>query len=129
MATYKELTAQMADLQAKLAEARKNEVAQVVERIKADIAEFGLTASDLGFKSAGRGAGRAAVVRRVRPPKFRDPKSGAEWNGLGKPPAWIRDAKNRSRFLIQVESDHGAKSPVGRQRGKRGARTAEAAEA
>jgi DNA-binding protein H-NS len=30
---------------------------------------------------------------------YQDPKSGATWNGRGKPPNWIA-GKNRERFLI-----------------------------
>jgi len=33
-------------------------------------------------------------------PKYADPKSGATWSGRGRAPAWIKDAKDRSRFLI-----------------------------
>jgi DNA-binding protein H-NS len=31
---------------------------------------------------------------------YRDPKSGAEWSGRGRAPAWLASAKNRDRFLI-----------------------------
>ncbi|MFM0356472.1 H-NS histone family protein [Paraburkholderia nemoris] len=31
---------------------------------------------------------------------YRDPNSGATWSGRGRPPNWIANAKNRSRFLI-----------------------------
>jgi DNA-binding protein H-NS len=34
------------------------------------------------------------------PPKYRDPKSGATWSGHARPPAWIKDVKDRSRYLI-----------------------------
>ncbi|CAM2172806.1 DNA-binding protein H-NS [Paraburkholderia sacchari] len=33
-------------------------------------------------------------------PKYADPKTGATWSGRGRAPAWIRDAKDRSKFLI-----------------------------
>ncbi|MFL9935540.1 H-NS histone family protein [Paraburkholderia sp. RL18-103-BIB-C] len=33
-------------------------------------------------------------------PKYRDPKTGATWSGHARPPAWIRDARDRSVFLI-----------------------------
>ncbi|WP_269467303.1 H-NS histone family protein [Paraburkholderia dokdonensis] len=33
-------------------------------------------------------------------PKYADPKTGATWTGRGRAPAWIRDVKNRSKFLI-----------------------------
>lgn len=33
-------------------------------------------------------------------PKYADPKTGATWTGRGRAPAWIRDVKDRSKFLI-----------------------------
>jgi DNA-binding protein H-NS len=34
------------------------------------------------------------------PPKYRDPKTGATWSGHARPPAWIKNVKDRSKFLI-----------------------------
>ncbi|MDQ7981968.1 H-NS family nucleoid-associated regulatory protein [Paraburkholderia sp. SARCC-3016] len=34
------------------------------------------------------------------PPKYRDPKTGATWSGHARPPAWIRNVKDRSPYLI-----------------------------
>ncbi|MGF6786114.1 H-NS family nucleoid-associated regulatory protein [Paraburkholderia sp. 35.1] len=34
-------------------------------------------------------------------PKYFDPKTGATWSGVARPPAWIKDAKDRSVFLIE----------------------------
>ncbi|SIT37541.1 DNA-binding protein H-NS (fragment) [Paraburkholderia piptadeniae] len=38
------------------------------------------------------------------PPKYRDPVSGATWSGHARPPAWIKDAKDRSNFLISKDT-------------------------
>ncbi|WP_269467646.1 H-NS histone family protein [Paraburkholderia pallida] len=35
-------------------------------------------------------------------PKYADPKTGATWTGRGRAPAWIRDVKDRSKFLIEA---------------------------
>jgi hypothetical protein len=32
--------------------------------------------------------------------KYRDPKTGAEWTGHGRAPAWIKGVKDRTKFLI-----------------------------
>ncbi|WP_274389596.1 H-NS histone family protein [Paraburkholderia tagetis] len=37
-------------------------------------------------------------------PKYADPKTGATWTGRGRAPAWIRDVKDRSKFLIAAGS-------------------------
>ncbi|NIE66623.1 H-NS histone family protein [Burkholderia sp. Ax-1719] len=99
MSQYSELKAQIARLQAQADEARRTEIADVIAMIREKIAEYGLSAQDLGFAVA-------VAARRGRPPKkaplpprYQDPKSGATWSGRGKPPKWIA-GKNRERYLI-----------------------------
>jgi len=56
-----------------------------------------------GKKTASKTVGTTAGNRQQKGPKlalYRDPKSGATWSGCGRAPAWIADAKDRSRFLI-----------------------------
>ena len=62
-------------------------------------------------KSAAAKAPRAAVHHVA--PKYADPKSGETWTGRGRAPAWIRDVKDRSKFLIEAGAtakDDGAKA-------------------
>ncbi len=97
MSQYSELKAQIAKLQAQADDARRQEVVNVIAEIKQKIAEFGLSAHDLGFAEAAR-RGRPPKKAPL-PPKYQDPKSGATWSGRGKPPKWIV-GKNRDRFVI-----------------------------
>jgi len=97
MSQYAELKAQIAKLQAQADDARRQEVVNVIAEIKQRIAEFGLSAHDLGFAEAAR-RGRPPKKAPL-PPKYQDPKSGATWSGRGKPPKWIA-GKNRERFVI-----------------------------
>lgn len=39
-------------------------------------------------------------VRGPQPAMYKDPKSGTTWSGRGRAPAWIAEAKDRSKFLI-----------------------------
>jgi DNA-binding protein H-NS len=65
---------------------------------------------DASNASAGVSAKRKSKVAGTRktvanangklPPKYRNPKTGATWSGHARPPAWIKDVKDRSRFLI-----------------------------
>jgi DNA-binding protein H-NS len=98
MSQYAELKAQIAKLQAQADEARRTELGNVIEEIRSKIAEYGLTAQDLGFAVAAR-RGRPPKKAPL-PPKYQDPKSGNTWSGRGKPPKWIA-GKNRERFLIE----------------------------
>lgn len=97
MSQYADLKAQIAKLQAQADEARRTELGNVIEDIRNKIAEYGLTAQDLGFAAAAR-RGRPPKKAPL-PPKYQDPKSGSTWSGRGKPPNWIA-GKNRDRFLI-----------------------------
>jgi DNA-binding protein H-NS len=99
MSQYTELRAQIAMLEKKAEEARKLELKTVLDDVRQRIADYGLTAQDLGL----------ATVRRGRPPKkeplppmYQDPVSGNTWSGRGKPPNWIAK-KDRSGYLIQPE--------------------------
>jgi DNA-binding protein H-NS len=99
MSQYADLKAQIAKLQAQADEARRTEVIEVIEDIQRKIAEFGLTAGDLGFMEAPRRGRPPKTTRLPLPPKYQDPKSGTTWSGRGKPPKWIA-GKNRDRYLI-----------------------------
>ncbi|AXW61203.1 DNA-binding protein [Ralstonia solanacearum] len=95
MATYKDLLAQKAKLEEQLAAAHAAELEAVIAQTRQIVAEYGLTAEDLGFstKAKKRKGGAAA-------PKYQDPKTGATWTGRGRAPAWIA-GKNFDRFLIK----------------------------
>ncbi|WP_322028810.1 H-NS histone family protein [Paraburkholderia sp. J76] len=97
MATYKELKAQLAELESLAAVARQQEFETVLADIRTKVAEFGYTQQDI----FGSRRGRPGVAPGAAPPKYRDPVSGATWSGKGRAPNWIKDAKNRDRFLIR----------------------------
>jgi DNA-binding protein H-NS len=106
------INAQIAALQAKAEVIRKQEVGDVVAKIKDAIAHYGLTAADLGLASAspkpanalkapkavkpGRKPGRKAAgavhkPKTARAAKFSDGQ-GRTWSGIGKRPDWFKAA-------------------------------------
>lgn len=88
--TYKELLAQREALEAQIQTARKQEVSDVIAKIRGLVQDYDLTAEDI------------FTVRRATStvaPKFRNPETGDTWTGRGKPPAWIKD-KDRAQFAI-----------------------------
>jgi DNA-binding protein H-NS len=112
MKTYTQIQAEIAKLEKQANAARKGEVAGVVKKIKEAIAAYGLTAQDLGF-SGGKAASKAPAKPAAKAPKnekpamvgvakYRDPATGRTWTGRGKPPDWIKGAKNRDQFLIEA---------------------------
>ncbi|WP_373321143.1 H-NS histone family protein [Paraburkholderia flagellata] len=70
------------------------------------MARHGLSVADIERfigKKRGRKPGKgakAAGAKRTVAAKYADPKTGATWTGRGRAPAWIRDVKDRSKFLI-----------------------------
>jgi DNA-binding protein H-NS len=105
--TLSALNAQIAALEAQAEALRKKEVAAVIANVKDAIAQFGLTAADLGFGKAAGPAGKALAMADVKPArkrrkgaaaksgakavKFRDDQ-GRTWGGIGKRPDWFKAA-------------------------------------
>jgi len=96
MTTVAQLIAQKEALEAQIEAARKAEISDAVAKVKALVAEHGLTAKDI-FGGAKRGAKTGA--RGTVAPKYRDPVTGATWTGRGKAPKWI-EGKDRAKFAI-----------------------------
>jgi DNA-binding protein H-NS len=96
MPSYKQLTAQLEKLHKEVAVAREKEIAQAIAEIKEKIAEYDITAEELGFTSR-----RAGVARKkALPARYMNPKTGETWSGRGRSPGWLA-GKNRERFLIK----------------------------
>ncbi len=106
MKTYQALKAQIDKLEKQAQTLRKAEISKVVAQFKQTIAEYELTARDLGFDLAlGKKAARGKPARSLRAstgaPKYRNPETGDTWTGRGRPPGWIASAKDRESFLIE----------------------------
>lgn len=90
------LEAEIRKLQRQRDALRKKEVAGVVQRIRAAIDHYGLTAADLGFRSGKKpnSAGKAGVAsvrkggRANAAVRFRD-EAGNTWSGRGRRPHWF----------------------------------------
>lgn len=98
MATYKELRNQLEALAEKTEAARLAEFQAIVEDIRVKVAEYGITEKDIFGRQHNRALKKNGAPVEA---KYRDPKTGATWSGRGRAPAWIKNAKNRDRFLIQ----------------------------
>lgn len=62
-----------------------------------------LTLAEIGEPGKGkgrRGAKQAQAGNGKLPAKYMNPKTGETWSGHARPPAWIKDVKDRSKFLI-----------------------------
>jgi DNA-binding protein H-NS len=97
MPSYKQLTAQLEKLHKEVAAAREKEIELAIAEIKEKIAEYNITAEELGFS-----AKRAPAPRKKPlPARYQNPKTGETWSGRGRAPGWLSGLKNRDRFLIK----------------------------
>jgi len=114
MATLADLLARKAALDKKIADKQRAERDGAITKIHTLMAQYGLTAADIGKAAtpthAGRMArnapapGQRAAARKGKAlgkvaPKFRDPASGATWSGRGLKPKWLAAALAEGRPL------------------------------
>ncbi len=118
MATYSDMIAQIEELKKQAERQRKEEYSSVIKTIKKQIADYGITAEELGLGSGaakrgrkpgkasakpGRKPARKAAAKRANAgikvaPKYRD-DAGNTWTGRGKQPKWVVAALSMGRSL------------------------------
>ena len=96
MTTYYELKEQAAELMRQAEELRADERNAVLQSVRASVAEWGFTATELSLK--------AKAVKTMRPAKYRDSSTGKEWCGRGAMPKWLAAhlevGHTKEQFLI-----------------------------
>ncbi len=102
MATLKELLAQKEAIEQQIEQTKKQERGDAVNKVRALMAEYGLTVADIGGKSGAKaksGGGTGKV-----PAKYRDAATGDSWSGRGLQPRWLKAAlasgKKLSDFAV-----------------------------
>lgn len=106
MTTLASLEKQIEALKKKADAIRKAEMTAAIKTVRDLVAQYGLTAQDLGLGSVrGRSTPKAAgAPKQAGQAKYRDPKTGKTWTGHGKPPGWIAKAADRTKFLIEAQA-------------------------
>jgi DNA-binding protein H-NS len=102
MATLQSVQAKIAKLQAQASVLAARDSSKVIGQIRSLMEQHSLTIADIEA-SVGKRGGRKTVTTmpaKASAAKYADPKTGATWTGHGRAPAWIANAKDRSRFLI-----------------------------
>jgi DNA-binding protein H-NS len=87
MPSLQELLAQKAEIEKKIVETQRAERAEAIAKVKALMAEHGLTLADLSTRTA---AAPKAAASRKAPVKYRNPATGDTWSGRGLQPKWLR---------------------------------------
>jgi len=96
MSSLQDLLAQKADIDRQISEARRQERNEAISKVRALMAEHGLTAADLVAKTSGA---RASTSGRKVAAKYRDPVSGQTWTGRGLKPKWLAAALESGKQL------------------------------
>lgn len=96
MSSLQDLLAQKAEIDRQISEARRQERNEAISKVRALMAEHGLTASDLVAKST---SPRASTSGRKVAAKYRDPASGQTWTGRGLKPKWLSAALEAGKQL------------------------------
>ena len=117
MATLEQIQARMKKLQVQAEALIARRAQAALDQIREIMLKHGLTTEDIEAKAKarrervkavsghmGNGKVKAAATKGKMPPKYRDPKTGATWSGHARPPAWIKNVKDRTKFLIDVAS-------------------------
>ena len=96
MATLKDLLSQREALEKQIALTRKQERADAIAKVHALMAEYGLSASDIGAK---RGGKSSSVKGSKVAAKYRNAATGDSWSGRGLQPKWLKAALAAGRKL------------------------------
>lgn len=85
--TYRMMKARLCALEAEAEAMRRRELPDVVADMRQKIRDYGITPDQLF------GPELSDLVR------YRDPETGHTWNGMGRPPNWIK-GKDRRPFRV-----------------------------
>ncbi len=92
--------AQKEALERQIDQTRNQARSEAVEKVRALMAEYGLTAADLGGKSPAKAARKpkAGTGAKVAA-KYRNTSTGETWSGRGLQPRWLKAALASGRKL------------------------------
>jgi DNA-binding protein H-NS len=95
MPTVSELLAQKAAIEQQIADAQRAERSDAIARVRALMAEHGLSMADLAAKAAPAKKRAGGKV----PAKYRNAETGETWSGRGLQPNWLKAALAGGRRL------------------------------
>ncbi len=96
MATLQELLSQKEALEREIELTKKRDRAEAIARVRALMAEYGLSLADLSAKP-GPKAGRSSGAK--VPVKYRNKATGESWSGRGLQPKWLKAALAAGRRI------------------------------
>src|SRR5688572_26426265 len=108
--TFQQLQKQIEALQVKAEQAKRDELKEVVAKIKVAIDAYGISPQDLfGTSAAGANKKLAGGKAKSATAKYSD-GAGNTWVGLGKRPRWVQEALAAGRKLEDFLAGTGSTS-------------------
>ena len=92
MATLQELIAQKEELDRQIEQTKTRERSQAIEKVRALMDEYGLSAADLATRGSPKGAKKAKGGGGKVAAKYRNASTGESWSGRGLQPRWLKAA-------------------------------------
>jgi DNA-binding protein H-NS len=92
MSSLQELLAQRAEIEKKIIDVQREERADAIGKVRALLAEFGLTAADISGKAPTARASSAAKPTGKVAIKYRNASTAETWTGRGLQPKWLKAA-------------------------------------
>ena len=99
MATLQELMAQREALERQIEQTKKQERGDAIEKVRALMAEYGLTVADLGSRTTAGKARKTKSSGNKVAAKYRNASTGESWSGRGLQPRWLKAALASGRKL------------------------------
>jgi DNA-binding protein H-NS len=125
MATLEAIQARIQKLQVQADSLRRKSKQSVIAKIHDLMLKNELTLEDIGNPTArtskvtkaakAKKASVAPTAKGKLPAKYLNPKTGETWSGHARPPAWIKDVKDRSKFLIAQDETSAAAAPAAKR--------------
>lgn len=97
MATLQELLAQKEALERQIDQTRKEAHAEAIAKVRALMAEHGLTLADLSTRAASKAPAKAPGAKVAA--KYRNSATGDSWSGRGLQPKWLKAALAAGRKI------------------------------
>jgi DNA-binding protein H-NS len=92
MSKINELIAARVELEKRIVEMQRDARALDIAKVRAVMAEFGVTAADIkGKATAGSASGETKPKRQIAA-KYHNAATGDSWAGRGRPPRWLTAA-------------------------------------
>ncbi|MDN7993667.1 H-NS family nucleoid-associated regulatory protein [Burkholderia orbicola] len=112
MATLQSIQAKIQKLQAQAEELAAAKSTAALEKIRDLMEKYDVSLAEIeafvGKRRGRKSQAGAPAKKSGSTAKYADPKTGATWTGHGRAPAWIANAKDRSKFLVDGASSSAA---------------------